>query len=225
MAGRVRHGDGRALRGWAPRWVYLDAGGAPITDLAVIARRLRAGWEDGLTEVDVEAEAGRIGRQLAAYTERLDRSERLLLPRRKQRALAEMERLLHIYVQVGEERLAAACRRLLDDVFSAQRRGGGVDWRMLADAWLHAIRDTWLQALKERRGNRPVRLRDLRPRLRDNPPPAEVLEKILALPLHIPPPSERAVVTILALPENRGRGGKENVKREMEDVRREIRSS
>lgn len=146
----------------APRWVYLDkTTETPIVDLQSVTERLRANLSEATTNLELDEPAGR---QLNDAVEQLQRSEHLLLPRKKQRALEQMRRVLRRYRKDARndgdaERIFFVddLLRLLEGTVDDQ----GVDLRALADCWLSVIAPYWRQRLAQPRRTRPLRIREL----------------------------------------------------------------
>jgi hypothetical protein len=148
----------------APRWAFCRDGSDVVTaDLEVICRelRLRLGserWNLEPTEVAM--------RWLDAAVARVHRSERELLPRRKQRALEEMEIVLNHYrVQCearGRHEDAQQLRAILD-AMENEDPNLWLNWDVIAERWLDLIRPAWYAALSGRRKQaRPLLLKDVR---------------------------------------------------------------
>lgn len=147
----------------APHWVLIDAGGTePRTQLAKIARELRT--KLSATTQDLAFD-DRAASRLESMLGLLAAAERALLPRKKQRALEEMEIVLRRYAAMaadGERQdLHEKFQRVLS-VFQPEYCGKGVDWDTLAEKWLDLVRPAWYARLLGRRRTRPLRLRDIR---------------------------------------------------------------
>ena len=150
-----------------PRWVLLkNIESEPETDLQEIATLLRErlGPEvKDLTDFSPEAE-----QVLQTFLERLSRVERLLLSRRKRRALDEMEQVLTKYLHNASQRqeqetvdtLTALLRVLTEPIAGTQP-----DWEELAARWLDLIRPVWYQRLQDKGRRKPLLLTDIRPSL------------------------------------------------------------
>lgn len=126
------------------------------------------------------------GRELDRLLGRLSKMERLLLPRKKQRALEQMAAVLSGWVkqpdwiQCSEQ---ADQVKMLMDILSPNGRSDCPDWGQLADAWLDLVRPTWSRYL-ERGGRKAAitRLRDIQKSLLADPIPAEqVLDRIAGI--------------------------------------------
>jgi len=187
-------------RGWAPRWVWLDGKGKePVTDMAVIADHLRAVHERGVHDLDSLEESTIMENALREFTSRLDQAERQLLPRRRRRALNQMEEVLRHWSRNTSR--AGTARQLLDAILSPPADDGeSIHWHALADAWIMATADVWIQAMQQRRKPGPLRLKDITPLLKDSTLPPEKMESLYQSLERMPPASSRTVVTIVAIP-------------------------
>jgi superfamily II DNA or RNA helicase len=150
----------------APHWVFIDPSqGQPLTQIGEIAEALRTrlGPEAESLEFDDHA-ASELDRML----NRLAQSERLLLPRRKQRALEEMEYVLAHYLKDRRHPLAREERLKLQQilsVFGQEYRARSVDWDDVAERWLELVRPVWYEGLRKRKRARPLTLKDIRTEL------------------------------------------------------------
>lgn len=147
----------------APHWVLVDASGNdPITSLERIVQQIRQRL--GATTQNLPFD-DRAAQCLSEMLERLSAAERLLLPRRKQRALEEMQFVLQKYrdhaAQTRQRDAHERLQRVLA-VFGSDYTGRGVDWNSLAEKWLDLIRPVWYAKLIGRHRWRPLRLRDIR---------------------------------------------------------------
>lgn len=189
----------------APKWVYFDAPDAlPETDLQEVAAHLRAVREEACTVIDPRYARDDVAYYLERFRERLEQTEILLLPRRKQRALEEMRYILTRYLeqarQEADDERAGLCDMLLNAA-SDPPSETACDLDSLAECWLDLVRDPWFDMLMSRRRRiRPLRLRDLRRRLLEQPMATDQIRlafEHVALSQSI---SRRAVVTILGIP-------------------------
>ncbi len=190
----------------APAWILYPAPGRPpLTDFAEIAEALRARLTPAPEPAELDADAAAL---LQAFSQRLQRAERRMLSRRKQRALEEMEAVLEGFSQ----RLAAergSLKRIeaygaLLRTLRAQEGEASLDWDEIAVRWLELIRPVWYRRLSESRRTRPLVLRDIRPTLLDMEPELgpQVLERFEELPATAPL-AARITVCMLGIPSNR----------------------
>jgi SNF2-related domain len=163
----------RAARPWAffaiagtewgaPRWVYVDNDHADLViDIDKIAAHLRRhlGPETQPHDLDDAATA-----LLDHFIDRVTRAERLLLPKKKQRALDQMSKVVQRYIKrakdTGDLERIELCSSILHLV-EAPASDRTVDYRVLADCWLTLITPLWTQRLREQRKRRPLRIKDL----------------------------------------------------------------
>lgn len=184
----------------APRWVFVrDAPSQVVADLTEITAELRQRL--GPTTVDVKlSDTGMrwLDRVLTIAKER----EISLLPRRKQRALEEMQLILASYSDgpFGSPESEARLRHLLG-VLNRESLDDCYDWDAIAEAWLDLIRPVWYERLTTRKRLRPLLLKDIRRDLMGprRIPLAEILSQFDSLPT-LPPLDERVAACILGLP-------------------------
>jgi SNF2-related domain/Helicase conserved C-terminal domain len=146
----------------APRWVYLDEDRVdPVIDLESVEIALRRRLGPSIVDRPLDEKAAAV---LTAFVTRLKASEHLLLPKKKQRALEQMAKVLKRYAtqaaKVGDEdrmRLAHELAGLVNRQFEDQ----AVDLRALADCWLSVISPYWIACLTRAGRSRPLRLRDI----------------------------------------------------------------
>jgi hypothetical protein len=141
---------------------------------------------------------------LQNFLQRLSETEVLLLPRRKQRALAEMRIVLEKYreqarIQCDDDR-ADFIEQLLDllDPDSEEPVAPGC----LAERWLDAIRPTWYNCLRDNpRRQTPLRLKDIRKTLIEQPLETEEIRRaFMEADLdYLKPLDERIVAAIVGV--------------------------
>jgi hypothetical protein len=104
-------------------------------------------------------------RTLERFLHRLQRAERLLMPRRKQRALEEMTHVIASYrrqASADERGEAFAFYDRLLNLLERPNPDRPPDWNDMAERWLDLIRPVWYRRLADRRRVRPLLLQDLR---------------------------------------------------------------
>lgn len=150
----------------APRWLLLPSGdGAPITELGLVSEALRdrLGCQPENLPFDENGTT-----QLDHFLSRLVHAERLLLPRRKQRALDEMAAIVE---QLADHAAAGERQGDVDHFIDILRllQGSSSDlqpnWDEVAARWLDLIRPVWFEMLARSRRKRPLLLEDIRPEL------------------------------------------------------------
>ncbi len=145
-----------------PRWAYLDdAMEEPLIDLEEVADRLRRRLEGSVENRHLdEGAAGQINH----FITRLKKHESLLLPKKKQRALNQMSKVLTRYEKDAQASRDIERARLSHDLRSLMGHESGeraADLRALADCWLSAIQPVWVKRLADPRRTKPLRLRDI----------------------------------------------------------------
>ena len=161
----------------APRWVFLsDDHDEPIINLRDVVAALRERLPDEVQDLKPNHSAGR---ELERLLGRLSKMERLLLPRKKQRALEQMAVVLAIWAkQTGwvQSSDQADQIKVLMDVLSPNGRRDCPDWGQLADAWLDLVRPAWSRYLDHGARKAAItRLRDIQKSLLADPVPAQQL--------------------------------------------------
>ncbi len=184
----------------APRWIFLPGLQAPpVTELDEVCRLLRQRLGD---DVETLPAGDQAMSQLDRFLEMLGWVERMLLPRKKQRALMEMEVILGRYQQLAtaarEQELVEAYQALLDMLTRADP-AHQPDWDEVASRWLDVIRPLWYARLKAHR-QRPLLLKDIRQDLIDRRQQITgvLLQAFQRFPL-LPPPDERISVAIIGV--------------------------
>ena len=148
----------------APRWALCRQDTELVTaDLEVICRELRLRL--GPERRDLEPSEAAM-RWLETAVARVHQSERELLPRRKQRALHEMEVVLGHYRSQCEAQGQHEDAEQLRSILAAMENNDPtlwLNWDLIAERWLDLIRPAWYAALTGRRKQaRPLLLKDVR---------------------------------------------------------------
>jgi|TARA_Y100000310_G_scaffold341424_1_gene440518 hypothetical protein len=184
----------------APRWIlFATVDSPPVTDLDVIVQLLRERLGSDTESLDLDERATQlIDRFIVMLTE----CERGFLPRKKQRALEELEQVLTEFVHASSEERQQSelevLHRLLR-VFQVQVGGMVPQWDEIASRWLDIIRPTWFQKLDQPR-SRPLLLKDIRKDLlgsRELIVP-QLVEQFTEIPL-ARPPEERIQACIIGV--------------------------
>lgn len=193
----------------APRWVYFDTPKSnPLTDLEEISQWLRRHLNDDVERSNFDERAAAL---LARFLDQIAKTESLLLPQKKQRALQEMKLVLQEYEKSAirsrdreREALVRSLRQLVESSDASQvpdsKEAVAVDLNAVAERWLDVIRPVWYKHLTHRRRNRPLRLRDIRNDLIDNPIETEKLDEAFNANFGMPPIDERIVAAIIGVP-------------------------
>lgn len=143
----------------APRWVFFDSSFAePETELSKIAASLRGRLTDGTQDLALDEHAASC---LAAFLNKLNRTDKKLLARKKQKALKELEIILvELIKKPRTEQEQDLFSRLLRMV-QAPPEGQQPNWDEVASRWLDVIRPVWYERLKSSR-RELLLLRDIR---------------------------------------------------------------
>ncbi|PDV97152.1 SNF2-related protein [Candidatus Chloroploca asiatica] len=205
----------------APRFVLMSSDAAvPQTGLEEICEQLRSWLGPHTPQRSFDHAAAE---QLKAYLEQLNTHDELLLPRKKQRALAEMRIILPKYRPKPQRRRSKADETSeLDDALTGRtevvdtlldllnNRGERhasdgrritPDLGILADRWLYLIRPAWAEVARSSR-RKIILLRDLREYLEKHPPETTELDQLLYEEgLWVKPLDERVVAAIVGVPD------------------------
>ena len=182
-----------------PRWLFLDgAQHAPVVALEDIADRLRARLADDPPSVGLEAALAPLNRALDAAA----LAEHMLLPRRLQRALQQLERVTTAYAVAAQGRRdeATATRwrkiaRLAEQRVTERRP----DPYAVAERWIALVRPHVDAERARRRHQQFILLRDVDQRLVDDPIDPTSVEAALADLTAVPPLDERVVACIIGV--------------------------
>lgn len=151
----------------APKWLmFRDLGAKASADLPEVCAALRDRLGPEVESVlSLDEPAVRV---LDRFLDSLQEAERSLLPRKKQRALEEMQVVLDRYRREASEAQLAeqfdVYERLLR-LLAGKDPNGSPEWNDVAERWLDLIRPAWYRLLSSRRRDRPLLLKDLRPSL------------------------------------------------------------
>lgn len=189
----------------APRWVLCRADTDLITaDLDAICSELRDRLGPDRQNLEPSEAAMR---WLDGAVARIHKNERQLLPRRKQRALQEMEIILGHYRIQCEARGQHEDAQQLRSILAAMENNDPAiwfNWDVIAERWLDLIRPAWYAALTGRRKQaRPLLLRDVRADLMRANQLAlpDVFKALLPVPT-LQPLDERIAACILGIRES-----------------------
>lgn len=193
-----------ALRGTetrAPQWLLINSSDGEERDLRKICDLLM----QHLSESEqLPWNAAGLERML----NRLVLAEHRLLPQRRRRALKLLSEALSDWrkdMTLADSPAAETLRMWLlpfntQSVSADSHRSESVDYYQLAGLFLDVM-ERYYEKAQERRRRRPVRLRDLRPYLRAEPLPADVLTGFVAGTQLLPPIERRIAACIVGVPE------------------------
>lgn len=184
----------------APRWVLLpNSMGQAVNGLEKVSLALRERLTDDVEDLKMDENAGEI---LNRFLNSLATAEKSLLPRKKQRALHEMELFMCEARKKTIEGLDQVDVNHLHEIYEMLTKPNPYrqpDWDEVAARWLDLIRPIWFDRLSSQR-TRPLLLKDIRPDLKSKS--EEIVEKVLAefrqFPI-LPSPDERISACIIGV--------------------------
>jgi hypothetical protein len=184
----------------APRWMFFDAEVPELrTALEDVAAELRARLVD-VEDLALDQHAVEVMEELLQQIQRRARS---LLPRRKQRALEQMQVVLEDYRRKATKGGDDERRAVAEQLLAFAEGDGRIDLDELVELWLAAIRPRWREALgspaRRRRGSLR-RLESLVPELKSKPLTLEELSEIRDRVRLAKPIAERVVAAIVGVP-------------------------
>jgi hypothetical protein len=189
----------------APQWVFFSSPEAePETDLGRIVDELRPRLRPTTRTAERD---GRSEHLIKQFADRLRRTELMLLPVRRRRAIELLASALDAWSRAaanandeGEARSLAELMSWLS-LSSDERRQPYPDHRSVADSWLRLIRPRVQQALATRaRRWRPWRLGDLLPSLVKEAIPAAQLWRAFERVPSLEPVDQRVSALIVGVP-------------------------
>ncbi|BHH85783.1 SNF2-related protein [Desulforhopalus sp. 52FAK] len=189
----------------APKWVYLDSLTAkPTTGLSEIACRLREELGGNAEDRKMDKSASQL---IEKFLNQLLKTETEILPRKKQRALYEMGKVLSYYDEVAKKNEDWDRRELVGNILQLlavpDQSEGRPDLDNVAEAWLDLTRDVWYKKLLEKRRQfKPLRLKDIRKDLRQNPLDDKQLYEAFSSIKSAQPIHARVVSAIVGVPDN-----------------------
>lgn len=146
----------------APRWIFVPGmNGDPVTELAEVSNCLRERLGNNVESLKLDSNSAKTLNQL---TRRLSVIERKLLPRKKQRALEELEIIVdRLIVHASKQHLQEQLDHLreLKKMLRNPMPETQPDWDAVAAQWLDIIRPTWFARLSTPR-RKPLLLKDIR---------------------------------------------------------------
>jgi hypothetical protein len=145
-----------------PRWLMLPSRSAKaIHELEYIALALRDRLTEDVDDLIMDEHASKY---LDAFIGQLSQAERSLLPRRKQRALEEMQHVLEKYAAIastrGDQERVDAYMELLEAITKPLPEYQP-NWDEVAARWLDLVRPIWHEKLQTAKAKLLV-LRDIR---------------------------------------------------------------
>ncbi len=167
---------GHRKSGSAPKWIYIEKGREPLTDIFEICQKLRENLvqvEDSLPWTD---EADQL---LKDFLSEIKKAEFGLLPARRRRALEVLKGALKAYLRQSkrDEKRKDIISRLLYLVENCALEN--IDLYHLSQLWLDLIMPKFLELMKTNRKRGPLLLKDLKRHLREFPLETEELRYLL----------------------------------------------
>lgn len=146
----------------APRWILLPSfNGEPVTELSRVCHILRENLNETVENLSMSEHAE--GR-LKIFLQRLSSAERLLLSRKKQKALYELEKVIEEYIKIAardNNQTRLDSYNFLLKMLRKPPIENQPDWDEIASQWLDLIRPIWYEKLKHGR-QRLLLLKDIR---------------------------------------------------------------
>jgi len=185
----------------APKWVLLDADGKqePIVRLDRVCQALRERLSGDIENLRMDERAVVV---LNEFLVALRDVERMLLPKRKQRAIEQMKDVLEGYRRAAEKGADLKLAARWEAIRQACSTAGEVraDLDVVAEQWLEAIRPVWAAKLRDpRKRRRPLLLRDIKRDLLKNPLSIDAVESRFREVPTVPPLDERIAACIIGL--------------------------
>ncbi len=186
----------------APKWVFLEnATAKPVTHLEEVAVLLRKHLAENLENHPMDKEASLL---IEKFLRQILAREKELLPRKKQRALAEMELVLKYWHKKAKEEQNWQRKKLLEQILDltngTQTDQDRPDLDSIAEAWLDLTREVWYEKLLKRRRFKPLRLKDIRKNLQQHPLSSDQLHKTFSSILRAQSLYSRVVSAIVGVP-------------------------
>lgn len=195
----------KGVQGGPPKWVLMiDGVEKPCLSLDEICLRLRALLDGGVEDLPMTHLANE---SLSKFLVRLRSLEVELLPRRKQRALLQMQTVIgHYRDQALKQKNPQAALRwneLLGSIkiqAEEELNEQTMNVEILAEQWLNLIRPQWHVLLGRRKKRRaPLTLKDLNKDLMAAPFDLEVIERIFSDVPSIQPIDRRIAACIVGV--------------------------
>jgi len=186
----------------APKWIYLNSlTSKPLVHLEEVAKTLRRLLTGDIENRKMDQAASSL---IDKFLKQILSCEKDLLPRKKQRALEEMYIVINYYRKKATDQKKwedfKFYDKLLKMVDVSAYELERPDLNSIAEAWLDLTRDVWYQKLIKRRRFKPLRLKDIRQDLRQNPFSVEQLQQAFASIPYAQPLHSRVVSAIVGVP-------------------------
>lgn len=191
----------KGTHGGPPKWILMiDGAKKPYVSLDDVCLRLRALLSGDVQNLALDELASRC---LSRFLTQLKDVELELLPRRKQRALVQMQAVLAAYrdgaIKSGDLRGAGRWEKLLR-LQQPRENGEEPDLEMIADGWLTLIRPQWHALLgRKKRRRAPLMLKDLNKELMTQPLSIDLVEQAFSSRVWIQPLDRRVLACVLGV--------------------------
>jgi superfamily II DNA or RNA helicase len=185
----------------APKWIFIEHSKRITVRLDDVCKLLRGHLSNGVENLKMDQQGVS---WLTKFLDTLSDSERSLLPKRKQRALEQMEDVLGQYLKTAkkqnDQHLAARWESILN-ACKIDKENIKPDLDAVAENWLNLIRPTWFKKLGDKRKRRrPLLIKDIRRNLIESPFSIEQVEEAFVSIPTIPPLDERIAACIIGVP-------------------------
>jgi len=185
----------------APKWIFFDHPTAhPLTHLEEIASRLREVLSGDIENRTMDAKASLL---IEKFLEHVLATKQFLLPRKKQRALTEMKLVLEHYIKNAKNQDNWGEVELLNDILKFTDKPKNDEERpdldTIAEIWLDLTRDAWYEKLLKKRRYKPLRLKDIRKDLQQNPLDVEQLREAFSNIRQSQPINSRVISAIIGV--------------------------
>jgi len=185
----------------APRWILLPGfNAAPVTELTDVCRTLRNNLDETVEDLPMTPNVESF---MNIFLKRMSRAERLLLSRKKQKALLEMEKVITAYIKIAtknnnQERLDSY--KFLLDMLTNPPLETQPDWDEVASLWLDLIRPIWYEKIKHGK-KRLLLLRNIRNDLINSEKSIgmQIIKHIVKRFPILPPPDKRISACIIGV--------------------------
>ena len=195
----------KGAHGGPPKWVLMiDGVTRPYTSLDEICLRLRALLDGGVEDLPMTYVANE---SLSRFVMRLRSLEVELLPRRKQRALLQMQTVMANYRDQALKQKNPQAALRWGELLNATKIHDGdqsdrqaLDVEILAEQWLNLIRPHWHSLLGRRRKRRaPLTLKDLNKDLIATPLDLEAIERVFLEIPNVQPLDRRIAACVVGV--------------------------
>jgi superfamily II DNA or RNA helicase len=187
----------------APKWIFLESLTAkPVTHLEEVANCLRRFLDGDVENRSMDKDASLL---IEKFLHQIIASEKDLLPRRKQRAIEEMKLVVSYYLKKAKEEeemdRVGLLEQILELIAIPHNDQERPDLESIAEAWLDLTRELWYEKLLKKRRFKPLRLKDIRKDLEQQPLTTLQLQEAFSSVQQAQPLHSRIVSAIVGVPE------------------------